>query len=150
MNLKLKYGENYILFAGFRQYIEDEIVQSSVNFYRDSIQNFKEFRVIEKRKEILLEHPKFKESEFLMAFISEEFPYIDEKISENIIPTVLRLIDEKEEKGTVTVFKEFIIFYINCIAKSSKEDYLSFIGLSDSISDEEEHFLMKIKELMKY
>jgi hypothetical protein len=149
MDLKIKYGENYILFAGFRQYIEDEVIQSSVNIIRDSIQNFKEFKIIERRKEILLEHPKFKESEFLMAFISEEFPYIDEKISEDVIPTVIRLIDEKEDKGTVADFKEFIIYYINCIAKSSKEDYLSFIGLSDSISDEEERFILKIKELIK-
>jgi len=43
--------------------------------------------------------------------------------------------------------KQLLIDYALCIAKASKEDWLSFIGIKDSISDTEEQFIKRLEEL---
>ena len=88
-------------------------------------------------------------SEFLAAFISEDFPRIEEPLSDNILTLAFKLIDEKEGERITNETKAFLMHYAACIVKASKEDYLSFIGLSDSISDEEESFLTNFKLLLQ-
>ena len=46
MNIEKKYQDDYILLAGLREYVENGTMLASVNFWRDSIQDFKEFDVI--------------------------------------------------------------------------------------------------------
>ena len=46
MNLGEKYKENHIILAGLRQFVENGIMLASVNFYRDSGQNFKELKIL--------------------------------------------------------------------------------------------------------
>jgi hypothetical protein len=60
------------------------------------------------------------------------------------------LIETTEGKDTLDLLKDFLIAYAVYIAKSSTEDWKSFIGLSDSISDAEETFISKLKELITY
>ena len=147
MDLKLKFGENYILLAGLRQYIEHGVMHSSVNFWRDSFQNFQEWRAVDKRSEILKTNNAFEENEFLVSFINENFPEVEDHISDDVIPTVLKFIEQAEGSQTASLTKEFLMQYAIFIAKSSKEDYLAFVGIKDSISDEEQVFLEKVKHL---
>jgi hypothetical protein len=147
MDLKLKFGENYILLAGLRQYIEHGVMLSSVNFWRDSFQDFQESRAVDKRSEILKTNNAFEENEFLVSFVNENFPVVEDHISDDVIPTVLKFIEQAEGSQTASLTKEFLIQYAIFIAKSSKEDYLAFVGIKDSISDEEQVFIEKIKHL---
>lgn len=147
MNLKNKYKENYILLAAFRQYIEDGTMLASVNFWLDSAQNFKEFQSVQNRKEIIALNPAYRTNEFLLAFISEEFPKIDETLPEAILNIGLKLIDEFEGKETTEVVKDFLITYALNIAKSSKDSFNSFIGIEDSISDGEALFINKMRNI---
>ncbi len=147
MDLKLRFGENYILLAGLRQYIEEGIMLSSVNFWRDSFQDFSEFDAIKNRSVIIKKDERFKDNAFLNSFVDEEFPKVSDQINDNVIPVVLRIIEESEGESTAALTKEFLMQYAIFIAKSSKEDFLSFIGFDDSISDEEELFIEKIKHL---
>ena len=147
LDLKLKFGENYILLAGLRQFIEHGVMLSSVNFWRDSFQNFQELRAVDKRSEILKTNNAFYEDEFLVSFVNEEFPVVEDQIPDDVIPTVLKLIEHEEGPQTASLTKEFILQYAVFIAKSSKEDYLAFVGIKDSISDEEQVFIEKIKHL---
>jgi hypothetical protein len=123
---------------------------ASVNFWRDSAQNFKELTAIEERVSILDSRPNFKENEFLVSFISADFPPIEDHIPDNIYELVFPLIESTEGKDTLDLLKDFLIAYAVYIAKSSTEDWKSFIGLSDSISDAEETFIIKLKELINY
>ena len=150
MNLQERYQEDYILLASLRQYVEQGTILASVNFWRDSAQNFKELTAIEQRSSILESHPNFKENEFLVSFISSDFPPIEDHIPDNIYELVFPLIETTEGKGTLDLLKDFLIAYAVYIAKSSTEDWKSFIGLSDSISDAEETFISKLKELITY
>lgn len=147
MDLKTKYGQDYILLAGLRQFIEEGIMLASVNFWRDSIQNYKELDIEGHREFVFNEYPDFRNCEFLNAFMNEQFPNMDEKIPEDVVQVTMNMIEGKEGKHIAELTKEFLIKYTIQIAKSSKEDYLSFIGLADSISDAEEQFLARIKEL---
>ena len=149
MDLSLKYGENYIILGALRQYVEQSAMLASVNFWRDSLQNYQELRVVDKRTQILNDHSGLSTSEFLAAFISEDFPRIEEPLSDNILTLAFKLIDEKEGERITNGTKAFLMHYAACIVKASKEDYLSFIGLSDSISDEEESFLTNFKLLLQ-
>ena len=54
------------------------------------------------------------------------------------------------KSGNILLTKEFLIEYATVIAKSSKEDWLAFIGLKDSISDHEELFLKKLRSLLGF
>ena len=150
MNLQERYQEDYILLASLRQYVEQGTMLASVNFWRDSAQNFKELTAIEQRSSILESHPNFKENEFLASFISSDFPPIEDHIPDNIHELVFPLIETTEGKDTLDLLKDFLIAYAVYIAKSSTEDWKSFIGLSDSISDAEETFISKLKELITY
>jgi hypothetical protein len=150
MNLQERYQEDYILLASLRHYVEQGTMLASVNFWRDSAQNFKELTAIEQRSSILESHPNFKENEFLVSFISSDFPPIEDHIPDNIFELVFPLIETTEGKGTLDLLKDFLIAYAVYIAKSSTEDWKSFIGLSDSISDAEETFISKLKELITY
>jgi hypothetical protein len=118
MDLKLKFGENYILLAGLIQYIEDGVMLSSVNFWRDSFQNFSEFEAIERRSEILKTNKAFEANEFLVSFVNEDFPLVEDEISDDVIPTVLKLIEEEEGSQTASLTKEFLMQYAIFIAKS--------------------------------
>jgi len=150
MNLQERYQEDYILLASLRQYVEQGTMLASVNFWRDSAQNFKELTAIEERGSILESRPNFKENEFLVSFISADFPPIEDHIPDNIYELVFPLIEAIEGKDTLDLLKDFLITYAVYIAKSSTEDWKSFIGLSDSISDAEETFIFKLKELINF
>ncbi len=54
------------------------------------------------------------------------------------------------KSANILLTKEFLIEYATVIAKSSKEDWLAFIGLKDSISDHEELFLKKLRSLLGF
>ena len=150
MNIKEKYQDNYILLAGLREYIENGTMLASVNFWRDTAQNFKEFEAIELREDILKNNPEFLNSEFLVAFVKEDFPVIHDEIPEKIIEIAISIIENQEDKQTLTLTKQFLIEYTTHIAKSSKEDWLSFVGLKDAISDKEEQFRKNLKELLNF
>ena len=147
MNIKNKYKDNYILLAGLRQYVENGVVLASVNFYRDSVNNYPEFDVIKNRGEILKNNASFSSSNFLVAFVEEDFPKIEDDIPENIIEIAMSIIEMQEDKETATLTKQFLIEYAVCIAKASKEDWLSFIGIKDAISDSEAKFIKKLEKL---
>ncbi len=147
MNIKNKYKDNYILLAGLRQYVENGVVLASVNFYRDSVNNYPEFDVIKNRGEILKNNASFSSSNFLVAFVEEDFPKIEDNIPENIIEIAMSIIEMQEDKETATLTKQFLIEYAVCIAKASKEDWLSFIGIKDAISDSEAKFIKKLEKL---
>ena len=146
MNLEQKYKEDYILLAGLREYVEKGTILASVNYYRDAAQNLKELDAIAHREDILAKKPEYLESEFLAAFVKEDFPDIEEKIPDNILSLGMQLIEKNEGPEIKTLTKKFLIDYATVIAKSSKEDWLSFIGLKDSISDEEEAFINRLWE----
>ncbi len=147
MNIKNKYKDNYILLAGLRQYVENGVVLAWVNFYRDSVNNYPEFDVIKNRGEILKNNASFSSSNFLVAFVEEDFPNIDDNIPENIIEIAMSIIEIQEDKETATLTKQFLIEYAVCIAKASKEDWLSFIGIKDAISDSEAKFIKRLEKL---
>ena len=147
MNIKNKYKDNYILLAGLRQYVENGVMLASVNFYRDSVKNYPEFDVIKNRSEILKNNASFLSSNFLVAFVEEDFPKIEDNIPENIIEIAMSIIEMQEDKETATLTKQFLIEYAVCIAKASKEDWLSFIGIKDAISDSEAKFVKRLEKL---
>ena len=147
MNIKNKYKDNYILLAGLRQYVENGVMLASVNFYRDSVKNYPEFDLIKNRSEILKNNASFLSSNFLVAFVEEDFPKIEDNIPENIIEIAMSIIEMQEDKETATLTKQFLIEYAVCIAKASKEDWLSFIGIKDAISDSEAKFIKKLEKL---
>ena len=147
MNIEKKYQDDYILLGGLRKFVEDGIILSSVNFWRDSIQNFKEYDAIENRENILKNNKEFLNSEFLVAFVKEDFPEIKDEITENIIGIAMSIIKKKEGKKTAIITKQFLIEYATYIAKAAKEDWLAFVGLKDSISDKEEQFIKKLESL---
>ena len=147
MNIKNKYKDNYILLAGLRQYVENGVMLASVNFYRDSLKNYPEFDVIKNRSEILKNNASFLSSNFLVAFVEEDFPKIEDNIPENIIEIAMSIIEMQEDKETATLTKQFLIEYAVCIAKASKEDWLSFIGIKDAISDSEAKFIKRLEKL---
>ena len=82
-----------------------------------------------------------------MAFVEEDFPKIEDNIPENIIEIAMSIIEMQEDKETATLTKQFLIEYAVCIAKASKEDWLSFIGIKDAISDSEAKFIKKLEKL---
>ncbi len=147
MNIEKKYQDDYILLGGLRKFVEDGIVLASVNFWRDSIQNYKEYEAIENRENILKSNPEFLNSEFLVAFVKEEFPEIEDEIPENIIDIAMSIIETREDKQTANITKQFLIEYATYIAKASKEDWLAFVGIKDSVSDKEEQFIKKLESL---
>ena len=147
MNIEKKYQNDYILLGGLRKFVEDGIILASVNFWRDSIQNYKEYEAIENRESILKNNKEFLNSEFLVAFVKEDFPEIEDEIPENIIGIAMSIIKKKEGKKTANITKQFLIEYATYIAKASKEDWLAFVGIKDSISDKEEQFIKKLESL---
>lgn len=147
MNIEKKYQDDYILLGGLRKFVEDGIILASVNFWRDSIQNYKEYEAIENRENILKSKKEFLNSEFLVAFVKEDFPEIEDEIPENIIGIAMSIIKKKEDEKTANITKQFLIEYTTSIAKASKEDWLAFVGIKDSISDKEEQFINKLESL---
>jgi len=147
MNIQKRYQDDYILLAGLRRFVEDGIILSSVNFWRDSIQNFKEYDAIEDREVILKNNNEYLNSEFLVAFVMEDFPEIEDEIPENIIEIAMSIIEKKEGKETVNLTRQFLVEYATYIAKAAKEDWLAFVGLKDSISEKEERFIEKLESL---
>jgi hypothetical protein len=63
--------------------------------------------------------------------------------------SLMDLIHDNEGDETYEVFTNCILAYAVKIAKSSKEDWLSFIGLKDNISDQESIFLHNLTILLK-
>ena len=149
MKLKERYQENYILLSGLRQYIEQGTMLASVNFWRDSAQNYKEFEVVDDRYSIIESNPLYFNNTFLNTFISEIFPEVEDDIPADIFKIILPIIEEKEGNETIVILKEFLIEYATYIAKASKEDWLAFVAINDSISDAEEAFIEKIRKLME-
>jgi hypothetical protein len=147
MNIEKKYQDDYILLAGLRKFVEDGIILSSVNFWRDSIQNFKEYDAIKNRESLLKNNNKYLDSEFLVAFVKEDFPEIEDEIPENIIEVAMSIIQKKEGEKTANITKQFLIEYATHIAKAAKEDWLAFVGMKDSISEKEELFIEKLESL---
>ncbi len=147
MNIEKKYQDDYILLGGLRKFVEDGIILASVNFWRDSIQNFKEYDAIENRENILKNNNEYLNSEFIVAFVKEDFPEIEDEIPENIIDIAMSIIKKKEGKKTANLTKQFLIEYATYIAKSAKEDWLAFVGMKDSISEKEELFIEKLESL---
>ena len=147
MNIETKYQDDYILLGGLRKFVEDGTMLASVNFYRDSIQNYKEFKVIENRENILKNNPDYLNSEFLVAFVQEDFPEIEDEIHENILGIVMSIIQKREDIQTANITRKFLIEYATDIAKASKEDWLAFVGIKDSVSDKEEQFIKKLETL---
>ena len=145
MDLQSKYRDNYILLAAFRQFIEDGTMLASVNFWLDSAQNFKEFAAVQNRKGIVDNNPVFQTNKFLLAFTSEDFPRVDDSIPEDILSMSLKMIEDNEGIETTELVKDFLIEYALKIAKSSKEDYLAFIGMDSSVSDSEAIFINKLR-----
>ena len=96
MKLKERYQENYILLAGLRQYIEQGTMLASVNFWRDSAQNYKEFEVVDDRYSIIESNPLYFNNTFLNTFISEIFPEVEDDIPADIFKIILPIIEEKE------------------------------------------------------
>lgn len=147
MNIKITYADNYLLLAGLRQYVENGVMLASVNFWRDAVNNYPEFDVIKNRGDILNSNEKFSSSNFLVAFVEEDFPKIEDHIPENIIAIAMSIIEMQEDKETAALTKQFLVEYAVCIAKASKEDWLSFIGLGDAINDNEAKFIKSLEEL---
>lgn len=145
MNLKERYSEDYILLARLRLYIEKEMTLASVNFWRDSLQFYREFETVEKRNQLM--KPEYSANEFVTAFCADEFPDLEEKINEDNVRAALTLIESREGPETVRLLKHFLLDYATAIAQSSREDWLSFVGLKDALSDEEELLLNKIRKL---
>ena len=137
MNIEKKYQDDYILLGGLRKFVEDGIILASVNFWRDSIQNFKEYDAIENRKSILMNNNEYLNSEFIVAFVKEDFPEIEDEIPDNIIGIAMSIIQKREGKKTANIIKQFLIEYAIYIAKAAKEDWLAFVGMKDSISEKE-------------
>jgi hypothetical protein len=146
MNLEEKYQDNYILLAGLREYIENGMLLASFNFWRESIQNFKEFDAIQHRENLLQSNTKYQKCDFLVSFIKEDFPEIEGEIQENIIEVVMPIIEQNEDNETLNLTKQFLVDYAIYIAKSSKENWLAFIGLKDNFSNKEEKFIDKLKD----
>jgi hypothetical protein len=147
MNIEKRYQDDYILLGGLKKFVEDGVILASVNFWRDSIQNYKEYDAIENRENILKNNKEFLNSEFLVAFVKEDFPEIEDEIPENIIGIAMSIIKKKEGKKTAIITKQFLIEYATYIAKAAKEDWLAFVGLKDSISYKEEQFIKKLESL---
>lgn len=149
MNLEQKYKEEYLLLAGLRQFVENGTMLSSVHFWRDSMSGYREFDILsnEGRKKLLELRQDFQTNDFLNSFILEEFPEIEGQLPENIIHLAFNLIEQMEGLETVELTKEFLLNYSIAIAKASKENWLAFVGLSDSISEAERLFIEKLKKL---
>jgi|GEM_PF-633972 hypothetical protein len=143
MNLKEKYQEDYILLACLRQYVEKGIILASVNFWRDSIQQYREFEMVQKRSDLLT--AAYRANEFVTAFCEEEFPEIDDRIPDDIVNVSMFIIEKGEGPETLRLIKHFLLDYAIAIANSSTEDWLAFAGLKDSISDSEELFLDRLR-----
>ena len=110
---------------------------------------FKEFEVVDHRYSIIESNPLYFNNTFLKTFISEIFPEVEDDIPEDIIKITLPIIEEKEGNETIVILKEFLIEYATYIAKASKEDWLAFLTIKDSISDAELAFIEKIRNLME-
>ena len=122
---------------------------ASVNYWRDSFQGFKELELLDNRAKFIQSSNQFFTIDFINQFFREDFPPMEEKISNNAASIIMTMIRENEGEATYSLFKDCIVSYATEIAKSSKEDWLAFIGLSDNISDQEEKFLLKLEELLK-
>jgi hypothetical protein len=149
MDLKLKYGENYYLLAGLRDFVESGTMLASVNFWRDSIQGYQELNVVDNRANFVQSFNHFFFDDFVNQFFIEEFPAIEEKIGMSDASSIMTLIHDTEGATTYLLFKDCIISYAREIAKASKEDWLAFIGLTDNISDKEETFLYNLEVLLR-
>lgn len=149
MDLIANYNDNYIILAGLRQYVEKGIMLASVNFFRDSLQNYPEFTIIQNRERIVQGNHNYTHNEFLNAFVAEDFPEIEGEIPASILTESMALIKEQEGEQTANITKHFLIEYAVTIAKSSEEDWLAFMGLKDSISDSEAQFIQSLEELFE-
>ena len=61
----------------------------------------------------------------------------------------MSIIEKKEGKETANITRQFLVEYALYIGKASKEDWLAFIGLKDSISNTEEQFVEKLESLFE-
>ena len=96
----------------------------------------------------MVDNPEFSKNAFLSAFIHEEFAEVEANIPNDIVAITLKFIEDNEGIETAKLTAEFLLAYAIKIAKSSKEDWLAFIGISDAISDNEEKFIQKLRGLL--
>lgn len=148
MDLKLKYKENYESLGSLRHFVESGIMLASVNFWRDSFQGYQEFEIIENREEFISSNEEFLNNEFIKQFFIENFPETEKRIEISEASKLMDLIHDIEGDETYEIFTNCLVSYAVKIAKSSKEDWLSFIGLKDNISDKESVFLHNLTILL--
>jgi hypothetical protein len=149
MNLSIAYKEEYSQLSALRNFIESGTMLASVNYWRDSLQGYKEFMTVENRSEFVFRNEQYAANEFIIAFFKEDFPSGSEKLSMSDASRIMSMIRDKEGEETYLLFKDCILKYCIEIAKSSKEDWLAFIGLTDSISDKEAVFLRNLEILLR-
>ena len=148
MDLKLKYKEQYQSVGNLRNFVESGIMLSSVNFWRDSFQGFKEFEIVENRESFIIKNDEYFQNEFIKQFFIEEFPEQEIKIGMSEASIIMDSIHDIEGDKTYKIFTNCILAYATEIAKASKEDWSAFVGIKDNISDKEEIFLHNLKILL--
>lgn len=149
MNLYEKYQESYPQLASLRDFIENGAMLASVNFWRDSAQGYREFDIIENRAQFISQNDPYNENHFIFQFFNEEFPTSAQKVGPSEVSSIMSVIRDLEGEETYQLFKECVLKYVLEIAKASKEDWLSFIGLEDNISDKEAVFLQNLEVLLR-
>jgi hypothetical protein len=148
MDLVTRYNEKYNQLAALRKFVEHGIILSSVNFWRDSIQGLKELDLIENKEMFFSKYEAYFQDAFIQQFFTEEFPEVEGKINMVEAGSIMQMIHEVEGDKTYELFQECLLAYATEIAKASKEDWLSFIGLKDNISDKEADFINNLKVLL--
>ena len=148
MNLKEKYGDNYQILGALREYVEEGIILSDFNYWREGIQGSKEFDVIKNRDEFILNDQPYSSDPFVIAFIKEDFPKIDENIPDDIVNISMNLIANIDGKDSAEYTKIFLADYALEIAKASKESWTSYFSGDGNVSKQEQEFLMKLNRLL--
>ena len=148
MNLKEKYGNNYQILGALREYVEEGVILSDFNFWRESIQGSKEFDVIKNRDEFILNDQPYASDPFVIAFIKEDFPTLTQDIPDDIIDVSINIISEIEGKASTDNLKVFLADYALEIAKASKESWSAYFSGDGNVSNQEQEFLMKLHRLL--
>ena len=148
MNLREKYGDQYQLIAALREYVEEGIIMSDFNFWHENIQGLNELDVIKNRDEFVLSDQDYASDPFVIAFIKEDFPSLEEDIPDDIIEISINIISEKEGKASAENLKVFLADYALEIAKSSKESWAAYFSGKGNVSEAEQNFIAKLNNLL--
>ena len=148
MNLREKYGDNYQLIAALREYVEEGVIMSDFNFWQENIQGLNELDVIKNRDEFILSDQSYASDPFVISFIKEDFPSLQEDIPEDIVEVSLNIISEIEGKESAENLKVFLADYALEIARSSKESWAAYFSGAGNVSDAEQDFIAKLNRLL--